>query len=117
MGDSVVRSMRQRSERTRHTESLVLVRRRMGTMTYNREPSAFSPELSRGRNPRALATESKVRPMRWVRHFFLLGLLFVPATSAAVVDTPGPFTFENADIQTVVKQVATLTGIAFLFDP
>jgi len=46
-----------------------------------------------------------------------LCLLFVPANCAAVVDTPGPFTFENADIQTVVKQVATLTGITFLFDP
>ena len=55
--------------------------------------------------------------MRWVRHFFLLCLLLVPATSTAVVDAPGPFTFENADIQTVVKQVATLTGITFLFDP
>jgi len=69
----------------------------------------------------------KVRIMRWARHFSLLDrtlltvvflcLLFVPAMGTAVVDTPGPFTFENADIQTVVKQVATLTGIAFLFDP
>ena len=65
--------------------------------------------------------------MRWARHFsrrdrtlltvVFLCFLFVPAMGAAVVDTPGPFTFENADIQTVVKQVATLTGIAFLFDP
>jgi len=46
-----------------------------------------------------------------------LCLLFVAATGAAVADTPGLFTFENADIQTVVKQVATLTGITFLFDP
>jgi GspD-like, N0 domain len=29
----------------------------------------------------------------------------------------GPISFENADIQTVVKQVAALTGITFLFDP
>jgi len=29
----------------------------------------------------------------------------------------GAFSFENADIQTVVKYVATLTGIPFVFDP
>jgi general secretion pathway protein D len=29
----------------------------------------------------------------------------------------GPISFENVDIQTVVKQVAALTGITFLFDP
>jgi general secretion pathway protein D len=46
-----------------------------------------------------------------------LCLIFVPVAGAAVVDTPGLFTFENADLQTVVKQVAALTGITFLFDP
>ena len=46
----------------------------------------------------------------------LLGLLAgvaVPAGAAA----PRPFTFENADIQTVVKEVAALTGMTFVFDP
>jgi type II secretory pathway component GspD/PulD (secretin) len=46
----------------------------------------------------------------------LLGLLAgvaVPAGAAA----PRPFTFEHADIQTVVKEVAALTGMTFVFDP
>ena len=65
--------------------------------------------------------------MRSPRHFSLLGatlltgvflcLLFVSAAGPALAATSQPFTFENADIQTVVKQVATLTGITFLFDP
>ena len=65
--------------------------------------------------------------MRWTRHFSLLEaalmtvvflcLLFVAPTGVAAAATSGPFTFENADIQTVVKQVAALTGITFLFDP
>ncbi len=65
--------------------------------------------------------------MRWPRHFSLLEatlltgvflcLLFVSAAGGASADTPGPFTFESADIQAVVKRVATLTGITFLFDP
>jgi general secretion pathway protein D len=69
----------------------------------------------------------EVRIMRWPRHFSLLEatlltgvflcLLVVSAAGAALADTSGLFTFENADIQTVVKQVATLTGITFLFDP
>jgi general secretion pathway protein D len=29
----------------------------------------------------------------------------------------GPVSFENVDVQTVIKQVAALTGITFLFDP
>jgi len=69
----------------------------------------------------------EVRIMRWPRHFslreagrvaaILLCLLFVSVAGPALADTAGPFTFEDADIQTVVKQVATLTGITFLFDP
>ena len=65
--------------------------------------------------------------MRSPRHFCLpeatlltgvfLCLLFVSAAGGASADTPGPFTFESADIQDVVKRVATLTGITFLFDP
>jgi len=46
-----------------------------------------------------------------------LCLLFVFEADPALAATSGPFTFENADIQTVVKHVATLTGITFLFDP
>jgi general secretion pathway protein D len=69
----------------------------------------------------------EVRIMRSPRHFSLLGatlltvvslcLLFVSAVGQALADTSGLFTFENADIQIVVKQVAALTGITFLFDP
>jgi len=65
--------------------------------------------------------------MRSPRHFSLLDaplltgvflcLLFVSAASPALAATSQPFTFENAEIQTVVRQVATLTGITFLFDP
>jgi len=44
-------------------------------------------------------------------------LFFVSAAGPAVSDTSRLFTFEDADIQTVVKQVAALTGITFLFDP
>jgi general secretion pathway protein D len=65
--------------------------------------------------------------LRSPRHFSLLDatllmgvllcLLFVFEADPALAATSGPFTFENADIQTVVKQVATLTGITFLFDP
>ena len=46
-----------------------------------------------------------------------LCLFFVTATGSALADPPASLTFENADIQTVVKQVAAFTGIAFLFDP
>jgi len=69
----------------------------------------------------------EVTIMRSPRHFSLLGatlltgvflcLLFVSAAGPALAATSGLFTFENADIQNVVKQVATLTGITFLFDP
>jgi general secretion pathway protein D len=43
--------------------------------------------------------------------------LFVSAAGPACSATSGLFTFENADIQAVVKQVAALTGVTFLFDP
>ena len=65
--------------------------------------------------------------MRSTRHSSLLDatlltrvflcLLFVFEAGRALAATSEPFTFENTDIQTVVKQVATLTGITFLFDP
>ena len=65
--------------------------------------------------------------MRSPRYFSLLDvtlltgvflcLLFVSGAGPASADTSGFFTLENADIQTVVKQVAALTGITFLFDP
>ena len=44
-------------------------------------------------------------------------LLFVSAAGPAWAATSEPFTFENADIHAVVKQVAALTGITVLFDP
>jgi type II secretory pathway component GspD/PulD (secretin) len=44
-------------------------------------------------------------------------LLVVFAAGPAWAATSEPFTFENADIHTVVKQVAALTGITVLFDP
>jgi len=65
--------------------------------------------------------------MRSSRHFSLrdaalvtgvfLCLAFVSEAGPGLAAPSEPFTFENADIQTVVKQVATLTGITFLFDP
>src|SRR5437016_2475632 len=44
-------------------------------------------------------------------------LLFVSAAGPAWAATGEPFTFENADIHAVVKQVAALMGITVLFDP
>ena len=46
-----------------------------------------------------------------------LCLVFLSAADPAMAATSGPLTYENADIQTVVKQVARLTGMTFLFDP
>jgi type II secretory pathway component GspD/PulD (secretin) len=43
--------------------------------------------------------------------------LSVSAAGPAWSSTSGLFTFENAEIHAVVKQVAALTGITFLFDP
>jgi type II secretory pathway component GspD/PulD (secretin) len=47
---------------------------------------------------------------------FLLGLLAGLASPAGAA-APRPFAFENADIRTVVKEVAALTGMTFVFDP
>jgi general secretion pathway protein D len=66
--------------------------------------------------------------MRWPKRFscpgttraltgILVGLHFVSAAGPAGASSTEPFTFENADIQTVVAQVARLTGIPFVFDP
>jgi len=54
---------------------------------------------------------------RWLLAASFLCLLFVSTAGPALADTAAPFTFEDADIQTVIKQAATLTGITFLFDP
>ena len=43
----------------------------------------------------------------------LLCLLFWSGAAPASAATSGPISFENVDIQTVVKQVAALTGITF----
>src|SRR4029450_2206196 len=47
----------------------------------------------------------------------LLCVLFWSGTGPASATPSGPISFENVDVQTVVKQVAALTGITFLFDP
>ena len=44
-------------------------------------------------------------------------LLFMSAPGPACAAPSEPFTFENADIHTIVKQIAALTGITVLFDP
>jgi general secretion pathway protein D len=44
-------------------------------------------------------------------------VLFWSGAGPASATPSGAISFENADIQTVVKQVAALTGITFLFDP
>ena len=54
---------------------------------------------------------------RWPLAASFLCLFFVSAAGQALADTGGFFAFEDADIQTVVKHVAALTGITFLFDP
>ena len=46
-----------------------------------------------------------------------LGLLLVCPTGPAWATPSGAFSFENADIQTVIKHVGRLTGVTFLFDP
>lgn len=45
-----------------------------------------------------------------------LALLFLLSGEAAFAQTR-PFTFENADIRQVIKQVGEFTGTTFLFDP
>jgi type II secretory pathway component GspD/PulD (secretin) len=47
----------------------------------------------------------------------VLCVLFWSGAGPASATPSGPISFENVDIQTVVKQVAALTGITFLFDP
>jgi general secretion pathway protein D len=47
----------------------------------------------------------------------VLGVLFSLGAAPASATPPWPISFENDDISTVVKQVAGLTGITFLFDP
>ncbi len=46
-----------------------------------------------------------------------LSLLLVCPTGPAWATPSAAFSFENADIQTVIKHVGSLTGITFLFDP
>jgi general secretion pathway protein D len=62
-------------------------------------------------------TSPYAKRRRWPLAASFLCLFFVSAAGPAVADTSRFFTFEDADIQTVVKQVAALTGITFLFDP
>jgi general secretion pathway protein D len=47
----------------------------------------------------------------------VLCVLFSSGGGPASATPSEPISFENADIQTVVKQVAALTGITFLYDP
>lgn len=47
----------------------------------------------------------------------VLCVLFSSGARPALATPAGPISFENVDVQTVVKQVAALTGITFLFDP
>jgi general secretion pathway protein D len=47
----------------------------------------------------------------------VLCVLFSLGAGPASATPSGPLSFENSDIQTVVKQVAALTGITVLFDP
>lgn len=47
-----------------------------------------------------------------------VGVLLVPFAPAAQQATPSVvLSFENTDIQTVIKAVSSLTGITFLYDP
>jgi general secretion pathway protein D len=47
-----------------------------------------------------------------------VGVLLVPLAAEAQQATPSVIlSFENTDIQTVIKAVSTLTGITFLYDP
>jgi len=44
-------------------------------------------------------------------------LLLLCAQSPACAGSSGAFSFENEDIQVVIKEVSRLTGVTFLFDP
>jgi general secretion pathway protein D len=47
----------------------------------------------------------------------LLCLLLMRPASPAWATSSGTFGFENADIDTIVKEIGRLTGTTFLFDP
>ena len=47
----------------------------------------------------------------------LLCLCLLPPLQVAEATNTRAFTFENADLQTVIKQVGEFTGTTFLFDP
>jgi type II secretory pathway component GspD/PulD (secretin) len=47
----------------------------------------------------------------------LLALLLTTAPAAALGIPQSQLTFKNVDIQTVIEEVARLTGTTFLFDP
>jgi type II secretory pathway component GspD/PulD (secretin) len=55
--------------------------------------------------------------MRLLRRFVFLGLLVVCPPGSTWATPSEPFSFENADILTVVKHIGRLTGITFIFDP
>src|SRR5262245_11973411 len=54
---------------------------------------------------------------RKVRGCVLLGLCLVLPPPGAEATTTRAFAFENADLQTVIKQVGEFTGTTFVFDP
>ena len=57
-------------------------------------------------------------PSRRVLESVLLCLFFLlPLRAVTWATNEVAFTFENADIHTVIKKVGELTGITFLFDP
>ena len=53
----------------------------------------------------------------WLAWTVLLGVLAVCPPGPARATPVEPFSFENADVSTVVKLVGRITGITFLFDP
>jgi len=53
---------------------------------------------------------------RFLENVLLCLCLLIPLEAAGATNDVA-FTFENADIQTVIKKVGALTGTTFLFDP
>src|SRR5882672_2668351 len=53
---------------------------------------------------------------RFLENVLLCLCLLLPLEAAGATNDVA-FTFENADIQTVIKKVGALTGTTFLFDP